>query len=177
MDERNERRTSGKNAVRILSNDQAHQASRWRDLGGSIADADVGGYLVNTLAATCTCPDHETRRCKCKHHVGRRDSSSTHRDCGRRLPGRHRVRQGHPQDLLAGLGRTTTTRSARRKSTVQDLLRGLCDGIQSPAHAGRGPKPLPLSDAVYANGHEGLHDDVAAAARPRTSRLAPKPAT
>jgi hypothetical protein len=26
-----------------------------------------GGYLVNTLTGTCTCPDHETRRCKCKH--------------------------------------------------------------------------------------------------------------
>lgn len=35
------------------------------------------------------------------------------------------------------------------KGTVQQLLRGLCDGIQSPAHAGRGPKPLPLSDAIF----------------------------
>jgi hypothetical protein len=26
-----------------------------------------GGYLVNVLAASCSCPDHETRRCKCKH--------------------------------------------------------------------------------------------------------------
>jgi transposase len=35
------------------------------------------------------------------------------------------------------------------KETVQQLLRGLCDGIQTPTHAGRGPKPIPLSDAVF----------------------------
>jgi transposase len=35
------------------------------------------------------------------------------------------------------------------KATVQTLLRGLCDGIVTPPHPGRGPKPIPLSDAVY----------------------------
>ena len=35
------------------------------------------------------------------------------------------------------------------KSTVMALLRGLCAGIQTPAHTGRGPKPIPLSDVVF----------------------------
>src|ERR1700729_3236720 len=26
-----------------------------------------GRYVVNPVAATCTCPDFETRGCKCKH--------------------------------------------------------------------------------------------------------------
>jgi transposase len=35
------------------------------------------------------------------------------------------------------------------KATAQALLRGLCDGIVTPPHPGRGPKPVPLCDAVY----------------------------
>jgi transposase len=31
---------------------------------------------------------------------------------------------------------------------VQTLLRGLCDGIATPPHPGRGPKPIPYSDAI-----------------------------
>jgi hypothetical protein len=27
----------------------------------------TGGYVVNTAEKTCTCPDFELRRCKCKH--------------------------------------------------------------------------------------------------------------
>jgi transposase len=32
---------------------------------------------------------------------------------------------------------------------AQALLRGLCDGIQTPPHPGRGRKPTPLCDAVF----------------------------
>jgi hypothetical protein len=35
------------------------------------------------------------------------------------------------------------------KANVQTLLCGLYDGIVTPPHPGRGPKPIPLSDAVY----------------------------
>jgi len=31
------------------------------------------------------------------------------------------------------------------------LLRDLCDGIVTPAHPGRGPKPIPLADSTYAS--------------------------
>lgn len=54
---------------------------------------NAGGYLVNVLAASCTCPDHELRRTK--------------------------------------------------------LLHGLCQGILTPPHPGRGPKPIPLADVVF----------------------------
>jgi hypothetical protein len=30
------------------------------------------------------------------------------------------------------------------------VLRGLGDGIEAAPHPGRGPKPIPMSDAVYA---------------------------
>jgi hypothetical protein len=26
-----------------------------------------GGYIVNIAEKTCTCPDYELRRCRCKH--------------------------------------------------------------------------------------------------------------
>jgi transposase len=35
------------------------------------------------------------------------------------------------------------------KETVQTLLRSLCDGVSTPAHPGRGPKPVPYSDAIF----------------------------
>jgi hypothetical protein len=35
------------------------------------------------------------------------------------------------------------------RETVQSLLRGLCDGIETPAHTGRGPKPIPTADVVF----------------------------
>jgi transposase len=32
---------------------------------------------------------------------------------------------------------------------VQGLLRDLCDGVATPAHAGSGPKPIAFSDAIF----------------------------
>jgi hypothetical protein len=52
---------------RILSNDR-----RIKHIAGQTwlvpSQTQVaGGYVVNVAESTCTCPDHETRRCKCKH--------------------------------------------------------------------------------------------------------------
>ena len=52
---------------RLLANDK-----RIRKIEGAMwlvpsQSQNAGGYVVNTLDASCTCPDHETRRTKCKH--------------------------------------------------------------------------------------------------------------
>lgn len=102
------------------------------------------GYLVNLLAVTCTCDDYELRRSKCKHQW----AVELHRAA---LAGaapveavkvkRPTYRQDWPKYNAA---------QCAEKAMVQALLRGLCDGIQSPPYPGKGRPPIPLADAVYA---------------------------
>jgi transposase len=107
-----------------------------------------GGYLVDTSSAKCTCPDFELRGLRCKHQWavelsikvetaadGRQVVTETVKLTRKTYP------QNWPQYHAA---------QCAEKATVQALLRSLCDGIVTPAHPGRGPKPIPLCDAVYA---------------------------
>jgi len=107
-----------------------------------------GGYIVNVAEKTCTCPDYELRRCRCKHQwaVSFVQTVETDADGNQTVTetlSYHRTT--YKQDWNAyNAGQTS------EKETVQALLRGLCDGVQTPAHTGRGPKPIPLSDMVFA---------------------------
>lgn len=108
---------------------------------------NAGGYLVNVLAASCSCPDHEERRAKCKHQwaVEFVQTVETASDGSQVLTETVKVtRKTYSQDWPA-----YNAAQCSEKSTVQSLLRDLCDGIVTPPHPGRGPKPIPLSDAVY----------------------------
>jgi transposase len=108
---------------------------------------NAGGYLVNVLAATCTCPDHEVRRVRCKHQIAVEFSQIVEAaaDGSEVVTETVKVtRKTYAQDWP----RYNAAQCAE-KATVQSLLRALCDGIVTPAHPGRGPKPIPLSDAVY----------------------------
>lgn len=107
----------------------------------------AGGYLVNVLAATCTCPDHELRRAKCKHAwaVEFVQTVETAADGSQVVTETVKVtRKTYAQNWPA-----YNAAQCNEKATVQTLLRSLCDGIHTPPHPGRGPKPIPLSDAVY----------------------------
>lgn len=106
-----------------------------------------GGYVVNALAATCSCPDHEERRTKCKHlwAVEIVQTIETAADGSAVLTESVKVtRKTYAQNWPA-----YNAAQCSEKATVQALLRDLCDCIATPAHPGRGPKPIPLSDAVY----------------------------
>ena len=106
-----------------------------------------GAYVVNTQAATCTCPDFELRRCKCKHQWAIEISQTieTAADGSQVVTESIKVtRKTYSQDWP-----NYNAAQCEEKSTVQALLRGLCDGIQTPAHTGRGPKPALLSDAIF----------------------------
>jgi transposase len=111
------------------------------------SQSNDGAYLVNTQAATCTCPDHETRRCKCKHQwaVEFVKTVETSSDGSKVVTESIKVtRKTYTQDWPS-----YNAAQCAEKETVQTLLRGLCDGIQNPEHKGRGPKPVLLSDAIY----------------------------
>lgn len=100
-----------------------------------------GGYLVNLAAGTCHCDDFELRRGKCKHQWAVEFKQAG----GSSPPPAMIPRKTYPQNWPV-----YHYVQCNEKSLVQKLLRGLCDGILSPPHPGRGPKPVPLSDMVYA---------------------------
>jgi transposase len=109
---------------------------------------NAGGYLVNVLAATCSCPDHEVRRVRCKHMIAVElvqtvevapDGSATVTES---------IKVTRRKTYAQDWSRYNAAQCAE-KSTVQALLRSLCDGIETPPHPGRGRKPLPLGDAVF----------------------------
>ena len=111
------------------------------------ASQTAGGYLVNVSAASCSCPDHELRRTKCKHlwAVEFVQTVETASDGSTVVTEMITVkRKTYSQDWPA-----YNAAQCSEKSTVQALLRDLCDGIVTPPHPGRGPKPIPLSDAVF----------------------------
>lgn len=107
-----------------------------------------GGYVVNVLDGSCTCPDHELRRVKCKHlfAVEFTQTVETAPNGATVVTESVKVtRKTYSQDWPA-----YNAAQCAEKETVQSLLRGLCDGVVTPPHLGRGPKPIPLGDAVYA---------------------------
>lgn len=104
-------------------------------------------YVVNVAEGICSCPDFELRRAKCKHlwavEVVR--TVETAADGTRVVTESVKVtRKTYTQDWPA-YNRAQT----EEKETLQKLLRGLCDGVTTPAHPGRGPKPVSFSDAIF----------------------------
>src|SRR5258707_570806 len=108
---------------------------------------EASAYLVNVTAGTCTCPDFELRRAKCKHvfAVEYVRTVETKADGSTTVTESLKVtRKTYVQDRPA-YNRAQTV----EQDTVRTLLRGLCDGIVNPAHPGRGPKPIANSDAIF----------------------------
>ncbi len=108
---------------------------------------NAGGYVVNTLAASCTCPDHEERRVRCKHQwaVEFSQTVETAADGSAVVTATVKVtRKTYAQDWPS-----YNAAQCAEKATVQALLRSLCEGIVTPPQTGRGRPKTPLSDAVF----------------------------
>jgi transposase len=111
----------------------------------------AGQYLVDLYAeegARCDCPDSQLRRRKCKHahcvewvliFEAGADGTQVVTETVKI------TRKTYKQDWPA-----YNAAQAEEETRVAALLRSLVDGVQNPPHPGRGPKPVPLSDAVYA---------------------------
>jgi transposase len=108
---------------------------------------EVGAYLVNVTAGVCTCPDYELRRVRCKHLIAVEIVRTVETAPNGTTTVTEKVtvvRKTYTQDWTA-----YNAAQCAEKETVQALLRGLCDGVATPAHPGRGPKPIPNSDAIF----------------------------
>jgi transposase len=104
---------------------------------------DVYAVDLGSEPPTCSCPDHETRRVKCKHIYAveftvRRETRPDGSTAVTKT-----VRVAYAQDWPAYNAAQT-----HEKEHVAELLRGLCDGIAQPPQ-GRGRPRLPLSDAIF----------------------------
>jgi transposase len=113
--------------------------------------SDGTSYRVNvrTKAATCTCPDHETRAVKCKHIFAamfvmtREQNADGSTTITESVMVTETVRQTYPQKWPA-YNRAQTEEQDR----FQVLLADLCSGLVTPP-AKTGRPRLPLSDAVF----------------------------
>ncbi|HEY4188586.1 MAG TPA: transposase [Polyangia bacterium] len=122
-----------------------------RIAGATWAVPSQGGataYLVNEMAATCSCPDYETRRVKCKHMwaVEIVKTVETAADGTQVTTESVKiVRKTYTQNWSA-----YNAAQVAEKETAMTLLRSLCEGVQTPARKVRGRKPVAYSDAAYA---------------------------
>jgi transposase len=101
-------------------------------------------------ASTCTCPDFETRGCKCKHiwavqFTVKREVYGDGREEITENVTITKTRKTYPQDWPA-----YNEAQTNEKRDFQSLLFDLCKDIETPAQEGRGQRRLPLSDAVFA---------------------------
>jgi transposase len=124
------------------------KATRFRHIAGGkylVPSAQDGGagYVVDTEAGACTCPDHEERAVRCKHlwaveffrqEVTTPDGTTVVTEA---------VRITYRQDW-----RAYNAAQCEEKDRVQALLRSLCDGIVEPPQ-GLGRPRIPLGDAIY----------------------------
>lgn len=107
--------------------------------------ADAPIYLVDLVDETCTCPDYELRRLRCKHQEAVLfwlAWEGTVSEAGTVEP--PRKRKTYPQNWPAyNLAQTT------EKARVEMLLKSLCEGIEEPPPAKTGRPRIPLRDAIF----------------------------
>jgi len=108
----------------------------------------TGGYVVDAREGSCTCPDHEETRGKCKHQWAVefvRTTTVTTVDGEITITQTTTERVKYTQDW-----KNYNAAQCAEKRHVGELARALCEGIQQPPYKGRGRPALPLTDLVPA---------------------------
>ena len=132
---------------RLLANDRRIKHVAGATWSVPSQSHNAGAYVVNVLAASCSCPDHELRRVKCKHQwaVELSQVVETAADGSQVVTETVKVtRKTYAQDWP----RYNAAQCAE-KATVEALLRSLCEGIVTPPQTMGRPRHS-LADAVYA---------------------------
>jgi transposase len=98
---------------------------------------------------TCTCADHETRRCQCKHiyavlYTIRREANGDGSTTVTESVAVTRTRKTYPQDWP-----NYNAAQMSEKRHFQSMLADLCRPLVTPEQDGRGQRRMPLSDAVF----------------------------
>ena len=106
-----------------------------------------GTYLVvsNGFEATCNCPDHEKRNCKCKHIYAVEFIVTKEVDNKGNMTIIQTVRKTYRQEW-SSYDKATTN----QKSLFMEMLKDLTNNIPEPEYK-FGRPTLPLSDMVYSS--------------------------
>lgn len=123
------------------------RGARFRHVAGDVyfvpSATNNGGYVVDAVKRTCSCPAHEESGAFCKHlwalryHRHELAAPDDENDVS------EAVRPTYPQNWPA-----YNRAQCEEKERVQILLRGLCDGITEPKQTVGRPR-LPLRDAIF----------------------------
>jgi transposase len=105
-------------------------------------------YTVDPAAGSCSCPDHETRRIKCKHVFAVEYTIQRETDAN----GRETVtetlkvtRKTYKQNWPAYNAAQTN-----EKRLVAELLHKLCRNVPTAPQKGSGQRRLPMPDVIFA---------------------------
>jgi transposase len=109
-----------------------------------------GSYKVSAEKQTCSCPDYDIRREKCKHIfavevVIQRTHTAVKKDGKTTVTETVKTRTTYRQEWPAYHKAQTM-----EKAQFLYLLHQLCQGVGSPAQYGRGQRRLPLEDMIFA---------------------------
>jgi transposase len=111
-----------------------------------------GSYtvVIDDRDALCDCPDFELRNKACKHIMAvrlleSRQLRDVEQDTESVTPSPKVKRPTYKQDWP-----NYNAAQVNEGQHFPELLADLCRGIPEPAHAGRGRKPVPLADQVFA---------------------------
>jgi transposase len=118
--------------------------TRKGDLWVVPSQSHKGTYEVDIDAEspTCSCPDHETRGCRCKHIIAVEILRSE--GAFPAEPKTTRVRVTYRQDWAA-----YNAAQQNEQERVEHLLRALCDGLPVPMAKPTGRPRLPRADVVF----------------------------
>jgi len=114
--------------------------------------AESPTYLVDLVEETCTCPDYELRRKRCKHQEAvwfwiawEEGAAMNEVQEPTAVPAK---RKAYPTTNWSAYNEAQTTEKAR----LEMLLKSLCEGIEEPTRKpGAGRPPLPLRDKVFSS--------------------------
>lgn len=113
-----------------------------------------GKYTVDLSAepASCTCPDYEINRSKCKHifavEFKQEQQGGVQTDSAKTTPALSEPKKRKPtyKQKWSEYNSAQTT----EKKIFQEFLHQLCQGIAEPDRPrGRGRPPLPINEAVF----------------------------
>lgn len=106
-----------------------------------------GYYKVesNGFGATCTCPDHETRSCKCKHIFAVEYIVTKEVDNEGNVTITETMRKTYKQDW-SNYDKATT----QQKTLFMELLKDITNSIPQPEYK-FGRPTLPINDMVYSS--------------------------
>jgi transposase len=129
-----------------------YSIARYKGLWLVPSQSGKGGYKVDAEKQTCSCPDFDIRRQKCKHiYAVEMTIQRTHTAVTKngKTTVTETVKVTHKQTYKQEWPAYNKAQTMEKAQFLY-LLHQLCQGVGSPAQHGRGQRRLPLEDMIFA---------------------------